>query len=484
MTAGRRGVLLSLGFLALAVLLIRVSPVQAQPDRPHELWSSSMTPAQIKAALANLGQGGELDTNPFQQQIERLLKDKKHSPEDIQKALKLLKDNPQLLEMAKKMAKQRQVDPGRQGKLTQDDLGNLVKIGPNGVKPGPGVPPVAGQGPDGGLTKFDPSIGMGDPKIDSKGDPGLPRVNPDPMPGMPPDPANPPPMGPGGPKSPPTVDENPFPDREDGDSRTKSLQAFAAIWERNIGPLDETPEVKRALFDLVGGNGLDFDLKDGNGNSIWDLINKGDGSGIGDFLNGVESGNLQLPRFEFPKMGWGGGGGFGGFGGSGSWFGGGNASTPRPPRPSSSSSGGGSGLGGFSFSGSWTPVILLGVVIFGLLLWFWLKNVRFGTPSREVLVRDGLGPWPVDPRHIETREDVVKAFEYLSVLICGPSARTWTHSTIADALSELATTHGETAVMLARLYELARYAPLDEPLTREELIEARQLVCGLAGVSY
>ena len=78
----------------------------------------------------------------------------------------------------------------------------------------------------------------------------------------------------------------------------------------------------------------------------------------------------------------------------------------------------------------------------------------------------------------------MKAFEYLSVLICGPPAKTWTHNTIADALSELAATHGETAVMLARLYELARYAPLDEPLTRDELMEARELVCGLAGVSY
>ena len=140
--------------------------------------------------------------------------------------------------------------------------------------------------------------------------------------------------------------------------------------------------------------------------------------------------------------------------------------------------------GGFSFGGSWTPVILLGLVIFGVLLWFWLRNVRFGSKEREVFTIGGLGPWPLDPRAINSREDVVKAFEYLSVLICGPAARNWTHNTIADALAELATTHGETAVMLARLYELARYAPLDEPLTRDELIEARQLVCRLAGVSY
>jgi hypothetical protein len=123
------------------------------------------------------------------------------------------------------------------------------------------------------------------------------------------------------------------------------------------------------------------------------------------------------------------------------------------------------------------------LVVLGILIWVLVKNLRQGT-EEFAFVGGGLGPWPIDPRQINTREDVVKAFEYLSVLICGPSAKMWTHGTIADALSELATTHGETAVMLARLYELARYAPLDEPLTPDELIEARNLVCGLAGVSY
>jgi hypothetical protein len=91
-------------------------------------------------------------------------------------------------------------------------------------------------------------------------------------------------------------------------------------------------------------------------------------------------------------------------------------------------------------------------------------------------------PWPIDPRDINSREDVVKAFEYLSALICGPDAKTWTHSTIADELTKLAETHGEAAVKLARLYELARYAPLDEPMSRVELMEARRLVCDLAGM--
>jgi len=126
---------------------------------------------------------------------------------------------------------------------------------------------------------------------------------------------------------------------------------------------------------------------------------------------------------------------------------------------------------------------VLGIIVLGIILWVLIKNVRMLTPE-PILASDGLGAWPVDPRRINTREDVVKAFEYLSVMICGMSAKTWTHTTIADALAELAATHGETAIMLARLYELARYAPLDEPLTHDELMEARELVCGLAGVSY
>ena len=239
--------------------------------------------------------------------------------------------------------------------------------------------------------------------------------------------------------------------------------------------------MKRALFDLVSGsNGLDLDIQDSQGKSVWDLLKNGDGSGLnfGDF---GEGGNWKMPQFDFPsfKLGnWAGGSSSSSGGGSSSSWNWGNSS-PRP-RPGSSGSG---GFSSFVFNGSWFPVIVLGIVVLGILLWVLVKNLRQPTPELSVLA-DGLGPWPIDPRLINTREDVVKAFEYLSVLICGPSAKTWTHNTIADALSDLAATHGETAVMLARLYELARYAPLDEPLTRDELMEARELVCGLAGVSY
>jgi len=484
MIAGHRRWLLALSFLTLAVSIALSRPVQAQQRQSHELWTSQLTPEQIKAALATLSQGDGRN-NLFEEQFLKLLQERlkqdnqPHRPEDLEKALKLLKDNPQVLELAKKLAKMRQVDPGRPGKLTPDDIAKMITIGPDGIQPNPGLVPPVGMGPPGVIP---PGTNLGDPPF-GKADPpptgGIPPgVGANPL--LPPSLDTQQPIGPDPPRTLPSVDENPFPDPEATDARTKSLRAFTAIWERNIGPLDETPEVKRALFDLVAGNGLDLDLKDRDGNSIWDLLAKGDGKGFDELLQGGEGSNWKWPQLEFPKLsnllgrlGW---------GSSSGESNSGNRSGSSSRWGSGRGGGGGIGFGGLNFAGSWTPVFLLGLVIVGILLGFWLKNARFRSLDSERFGLSGLGPWPLDPRQISTREDVVKAFEYLSVLICGPSARTWTHTTIADALSELAVTQAETARLLARLYELARYAPPNEPLPRDALAEARQLVCRLAGV--
>jgi hypothetical protein len=396
--------------------------------------------------------------------------------------------DPKIMERAKQFAKERQTDPGRPPQINPEDLEKLAKIIPRGASP-PKLPPDV-KLPDNWRNQPEPE-GQPTPKLPNK--PLRPDVNtgktePEQKLESPPqaDPAQGrqegnPALTPGE-KS---VDDSLFrPPEEPTDPRTKSLQAFASVWERNIGPLDQTPEVKRALFDLVSGNnGLDLDLQDDRGNSIWDLLKKGDGDGLsfGDFMND-SGGNWKLPKLDFPSMrlgSWFGGSSSGDSSSSRSWRWGNSPSRPRMNSPS----GGSGGLGSFGFGGSWFPVVVLGIVVLGILLWVVVKNLRM--PESEIAFAGvGLGPWPVDPRRINSREDVVKAFEYLSVLICGASAKTWTHNTIADALTEIATTHGETAIMLARLYELARYAPLDEPLTHDEIMEARELVCGLAGVSY
>jgi hypothetical protein len=374
------------------------------------------------------------------------------------------------------------------------------KVGPIPEPPlGPEPEPRVGPEP-GPKTVTDPKPGSpeaikfgpgGDGKVNGPGDRLPPGKSPFPKPTDPPAPTppdrrnpaeQPPPkfqeLGEGF-RPPGSPDPNESPEQV---ALRKRRQAAAAMWEKSVGPLDETPAVKRALFDLVDESG---DLKDGEGNSFWDGLTKdgGEGTSFADWVDRSAGGDTW--KLDF---GWGGSdntaGGSSSSSGDSWWsrnFGGSSSSSSSSSSRSGSSGGFDFGSGG---SGGWLPLLLLAALLIGgLLAW---KLLYFRTPPSAAGGFDlsGLGPWPVDPRAISTREELVKAFEYLSVMICGPAARMWTHGTIAAALADLATTHSEAAMILARLYELARYAPLDEPLTRAEIGEARRLVCGLAGVSY
>src|SRR5262249_55172786 len=82
------------------------------------------------------------------------------------------------------------------------------------------------------------------------------------------------------------------------------------------------------------------------------------------------------------------------------------------------------------------------------------------------------GPWPVLPDAVRTREDVVKAFEYLALLRLGRQAGAANHIDIAGQLGtaadDLAGQKRQAAAELARLYEQARYAPDAESLSDTE----------------
>jgi len=477
--------MLCASFLGLASLLL-AGTANAQDNGSHRLWKNNYTPEQIKDALARLGGGageGQFDLDPFKDQILDMMKKQnpQFSREDIEKALEFLKQNPKLMEQAQKLAKDRQRDPGRPGQLTPDDIQKLLKNAPNNKDNPFGKfdgPPGKFDGPPGKIDPFgkvDPGKIDGPPgKID-----GPPGKIAEPPPGKA-DPFNPVEPAPKDDKI--KIDENPFVDPNEPKGPTKPLEALEALWEDNFGSLEDMPEVKKSLFDMLSGSGMDFDFQDENGKSFWDFLKDGGGES-GNPFGDMGGGKSSWGDWSMPKLGdwfnWG-GSSSSSSSSSSSWW---NSSSPRP-RPSSSSSSGSGGWNFGGFGGTWLPFAILGLVILAVFLWIMVKNIRRDSPLAGLVTEGGLGPWPIDPRAIRTREDVVIAFEYLSVLICGPSAKNWTHSTIAEALADLAETHGETAGMLARLYELARYAPLDEPLTMAEVIEARELVCDLAGVSY
>jgi len=48
-----------------------------------------------------------------------------------------------------------------------------------------------------------------------------------------------------------------------------------------------------------------------------------------------------------------------------------------------------------------------------------------------------LGPWPVDPRHITSRGELIQAFEYLACLLLGPDALHRNHVDLAGQIAAL-----------------------------------------------
>jgi hypothetical protein len=93
-----------------------------------------------------------------------------------------------------------------------------------------------------------------------------------------------------------------------------------------------------------------------------------------------------------------------------------------------------------------------------------------------------LGPWPVSPEAVASRQDVVRAFEYLSLLKLGPAVKSRNHIELAVELGRATGDTRRAANRLASVYEKARYTPADEPLSADALAAARKELCFLAGV--
>src|SRR5260370_1093616 len=132
--------------------------------------------------------------------------------------------------------------------------------------------------------------------------------------------------------------------------------------------------------------------------------------------------------------------------------------------------------------------IILGLILAAVLAFFaWkLRGWFMESDTDTLLGRWRLGPWPVQPALVRTREELVRAFEYLSLLRLGKAARNWNHRQIGDRLGGEKSAHtesGEAAARLATVYEHARYAPSADELPDRELETARRGPCPLRGVA-
>src|SRR5262249_28761255 len=137
---------------------------------------------------------------------------------------------------------------------------------------------------------------------------------------------------------------------------------------------------------------------------------------------------------------------------------------PRVPALSAPSAGGMQGPSEGTVIGlAWIGL----AVIAAALLWKLLGGARRPPVAGQSAGRR-LGPWRVHPADVAPRQDLVRAFEYLSLLLLGPAARAWNHVEIAGKLGAsddpAAMQRRNAASQLAGLYEQARYAPPDELL--------------------
>ena len=158
---------------------------------------------------------------------------------------------------------------------------------------------------------FDPRNGKPiDPKNPPKIDPVEPPPPPpmfDPRPKV--DPMNPPPIDP---KTGRPMEMNPPDDKRRFDpdnplgapkdspeklAKSKAAEAATALWEKNVGPIEESPAVKRAIIDLINDTEAMDALTDGKGNNLFDLLSKdGPDEGLGKlFDDGGE-------KWEWPKF--------------------------------------------------------------------------------------------------------------------------------------------------------------------------------------
>lgn len=144
------------------------------------------------------------------------------------------------------------------------------------------------------------------------------------------------------------------------------------------------------------------------------------------------------------------------------------------------------GSGGMQFSGSpaqpsraFTTVAVV-VAVAGVL---WILRQRY----RRAKLAGPLGAsaaWTlVPPESIASKDDLIQAFEYVSLLRLGLDARSRHHRALAADLGDTEPQRS-AARQLADFYEQARYAPVQEPLPEGAFLQARSALSLLSGTSH
>jgi hypothetical protein len=266
----------------------------------------------------------------------------------------------------------------------------------------------------------------------------------------------------GDPMNPPKIDPKTDLSKIDPKTTNAAGENEWARWvEKNFG---DSPAGQAALKDLVSAlekqdmKGM-FDQVPEFKNGAWKDLDSWGKSNAGDLWK-VKPPDLSGNKVTPPTIG--GGSGVGGGGGDGSsGIGGG---------------GGGAGIGG----GGQSLAVIVGIAVGILLAILLLRKWRLHQIERAAAHTTGKAGIDLDA--IRTREELVRAFDHVSLDQIGEEARSWNHRVIADQIAGARPAQAEPAGELAGLYERARYAPLDEDLSAGEFADARRDLRVIAGV--
>ena len=139
----------------------------------------------------------------------------------------------------------------------------------------------------------------------------------------------------------------------------------------------------------------------------------------------------------------------------------GNTSASSPSAASSTFS------GEFDF----TPVLVLAGVLAALAVaFFGLRHVKLRSANAAEL--QFAGP-TLKPSEINSRADVVRAFHEFAMRSAQSVQSWWTHRTVQQAILEKAPEYRAAVETLANTYEHARYLPVEQELSPEQLESAR-----------
>jgi len=364
---------------------------------------------------------------------------------------KLVKENPglQLDQLARKLldAQPELVQPGNMAKL-QAALQNLAEKTVAKPSVAPPVPPTLKTPeatllpvPMPPLNPMAQPVPPNDPPPPNAGDPPVPKPTDPPAVTDPPPVVTPPPA-----VTPPTTEQE------------AQFRAATGWWEKNVGPMSDSPALKELLAEFIKGAGA----SDGQSPlaSLFKGLKGEGGAEFKDFLKGVLPSGFKLPDLGLTRP---------------------NSLPSLPTAPTVPRGRPDLDFGGFDDLG--LPAAVGAAAVLAAFGYFavlpWLRGRAAGLTPTPV---PGLGPWPLDPRSVTDRDTLVRAFDYLSVLTLGPAARQYSHLTVAGELRRRVPAADDIADELGHYYEVARYTPPGEPVAAADLAAARAALCWLAGV--